>query len=90
LNEPFVEHDGELGFYLEPLARRHFPLARGIAQDEKQKLCCGVIGWKMPPRAHGAAQLCVERLNGVRGVDDPPNGLREGEGLWCKPSESMQ
>jgi hypothetical protein len=55
LNEVFVEHDGELGFCLEPLARRHFPLSHGIAQDEKQKLCRGVIDWKMASCAHGAA-----------------------------------
>lgn len=36
LNEPFVEHDGELGLCLEPFARRHFPLSGGLAQDEKR------------------------------------------------------
>jgi transposase InsO family protein len=36
LNEPFVEHNGELGLCLEPLARGHLPLSGGIAQDEKQ------------------------------------------------------
>jgi transposase len=55
LNEPFVEHDGELGLRLEPLARRHFPLSSGLAQDEKQELRRRVIGWKMTSRAHGAA-----------------------------------
>ena len=55
LNEAFVEHDGELGLCLEPLARRHFPLSRGLAQDEEQQLHGGVIGWKMASGAHGAA-----------------------------------
>ena len=55
LNEPLVEHDGELGLCLEPLARRHFPLSCGLAQDENQELRRGVIGWKMTSRAHGAA-----------------------------------
>ena len=55
LNEPIVEHDSELGLCLEPLARRHFPLSRGLAQDEKQELRRGVIGGKMTSCAHGAA-----------------------------------
>jgi hypothetical protein len=55
LNEPFVEHDRELGLCLEPLARRHFPLSCGLAQDEIQELRRGVIGWEMTSRAHGAA-----------------------------------
>src|SRR5277367_5434353 len=55
LNEPFVEHDGELCLRLEPLARRHFPFSCGLAQDEKQELRRRVIGWKMTSRAHGAA-----------------------------------
>ena len=55
LNEPFVEHDGELGLCLEPLARRHFPLSSRLAQDEKQELRRGVIGGQMTSRAHGAA-----------------------------------
>ena len=55
LNEPLVEHDGELGLCLEPLARRHFPLPGGLAQDEKQELRGGVIGGKMTSRAYSAA-----------------------------------
>ena len=55
LNEPFVEHDSELGLCLEPLARRHCPLSSGLAQDEKQELRRGVIGGKMTSCAHGAA-----------------------------------
>ena len=55
LNEPFVEHYGELGLCLAPLARRHFPFSCGRAQDEIQELRRGVIGWKMTSRAHGAA-----------------------------------
>jgi hypothetical protein len=55
LNEAFVEHDGELGLCPEPLARRPFPLSSGLAQDEKQELGRGVIGWKMTSHAHGAA-----------------------------------
>jgi hypothetical protein len=55
LNEPFVEHGSELGLCLEPLARRHFPLSSGLAQDEKQELRRGVIGGKMTSCAHGAA-----------------------------------
>ena len=55
LNEPIVEHDSELGLCLEPLARRHFPLSSGLAQDEKQELRRSVIGGKMTSCAHGAA-----------------------------------
>jgi IS66 Orf2 like protein len=55
LNEPFVEHDGELGLCLEPLARGHLPLSGGVAQDEKQQLHRGFVGRKMASRAHGAA-----------------------------------
>ena len=46
LNEPFVEHDGELGLCLEPFARRHFPLSRGLAQDQKQQFRRGVVSWE--------------------------------------------
>src|SRR5471032_703667 len=55
LNEPLVEHDGELGLCLEPLAWWHLPLSGGVAQDEKQQLHRGVIGQKMASRAHSAA-----------------------------------
>jgi hypothetical protein len=32
----------------------------------------------MPSRSHGAAQFCVQRLDGVRGVNDPAH--RDGKG----------
>src|ERR1700709_77371 len=54
LDEPFVEHDGELGLCFEPLARGHLPLSSGAAQDQKQQLCRGFVGRKMASRAHGA------------------------------------
>jgi transposase len=55
LNEPFVEHDGELGLCLEPLARRHFPFPRGLAQDQKEELGRCLVGWKMASGFNGAA-----------------------------------
>ena len=33
-DEPFAEDDGELGFGLEPLARRPFPFLGGVVQDQ--------------------------------------------------------
>jgi hypothetical protein len=77
LNEPFVEHDSELGLSFAPFARRHFPCLRDLAQDEIQQFDCRLIGGKMPSCAHGAAQFCVERLDGVgnrcerAGAEDP-------------------
>ena len=59
LNEAFVEHDGELGLRLAPLARRHFPFSCGRAQDQIQELRRGVIGWKMTSRAHGTGNFAL-------------------------------
>ena len=59
LNEAFVEHDGELGLCLAPLARRHFPFSCGRAQDQIQELRRGVIGWKMTSRAHGTGNFAL-------------------------------
>ena len=33
-DEPFAEDDGELGFRLEPLARRSFPFLGRVVEDE--------------------------------------------------------
>jgi Homeodomain-like domain-containing protein len=57
LNEPFVEHDSELGLSFAPFARRHFPCLRDLAQDEIQELRRGVVGGKMPSCAHGRGAI---------------------------------
>jgi hypothetical protein len=49
-----------LGFSLAPFAWRHFPCLRDLAQDEIQQFDCGLIGWKMPSRSHGAPQLAFK------------------------------
>ena len=36
-DEAFAEHDGELGFCLGPLARRHFPFLNDLAQDQEDE-----------------------------------------------------
>jgi hypothetical protein len=64
--EPFVEHDGELGLGLAPFPLRHFPFSRDLAQDETQQFHRGLVGWKMASCSYGAMtcsqfrrQLCA-------------------------------
>lgn len=66
-DEPPAEDDGESGFGLEPLAWRPFPFFGRI-----------VIG-EVTSGSHGAAQLRVQGLDLVRGVNDPAHAFREGE-----------
>src|SRR4051812_30004317 len=63
---------------LPPPARRHPPLLLGPVQDQEQDLRGGPVGREMAPRLDGPPQLGVERLDGVRGVEQPPDLGREG------------
>jgi len=57
VDETFVEHDGELGLRLGPLARWSFPFGRGAVQTQIQQFGRGVIGRKVASGPHGAAQF---------------------------------
>src|SRR3984893_6277604 len=59
-------------------AWRHFPFSRDLAQDEIEQFHRGLVGRKMPSRSYGAAQFCVQRLDGVPRVNGPPH--RDGKG----------
>ncbi len=83
-DEPFAEDDGELGFGLEPLARRSFPILRrrGSGPD---------ITVSMPRRRWGNGLGC-ERRGAVsssaprsrRGVDDPAHASGKAKnGTTC-------
>ena len=63
---------------LRRFAWRHFPFSRNLAQDEIEQFHCGFVGRKMPSRSDGAAQFCVQRLDGVRRVNDSAH--RDGKG----------
>jgi hypothetical protein len=46
-------------------------------QDEKQQLDGGLVGRKMTAGPHGPAELGVQRLDGIRGVEDAADVARE-------------
>ena len=57
-DEPFAEHDGELGLCLGPLARRHFPFLGDLTQDQEDEFRHRLVVRRVAPRSHGAAR-CV-------------------------------
>ena len=78
LNEPFVEHDSELGLCLEPLARRHFPLSSG-----GEALCCS------PPVARSQTSLRAElRVTTAPTMSNVVESMLECA-LWCFPHASQ-
>ena len=87
-DEPFVEHDSELGLGLAPFAWRHFPCLRDLAQDEIQQFDRRLIGWKMTSRSHGAPEFGVQGFDGVRNRYEDcrrrsPGCGRRACGVWC-------
>jgi hypothetical protein len=54
-----------LGLGLTPFARRHLPFSRDLAQDEIEQFHRRIVGWKMPARAHGAAQFRIQGFYGL-------------------------
>ena len=51
----------------------------GIVQDQERQLQRGLVGGEVAAGPDGAAQLGVQGLDGVRGVDDPADVLGKGE-----------
>ena len=79
LIEALTEDDGELRLGHGPLTRWHFPLFLRSVQDHIQQFCCRLVAREVPPGPDSPAELGVEGLNRVGGVDDPADLVREGE-----------
>ncbi len=77
--EAVREENGELALGHGPIPRRHLPLLLGAVQDQEQQLQCCFIGREMPPGSNRPPELGVQSLDGIRGVDDPPDVSGEGE-----------
>src|SRR5208282_450838 len=71
--EPFAEENGELGFGHTPLARRHDPLLLGTVQDQEEQLGCGLVTGEVSSGPDRPSELGIQRLDGVRGVQNPPD-----------------
>ena len=63
---------------MAPLTRRHLPLLLGSVQDQEEQLHRRLVGREVAPGADGAAQLGVQGLDGIRGVEDPADLVGEG------------
>ena len=64
-DEAILEHDRELGLGFGPFAWGHFPLGRGIAQDEIDQLGCGFVGRKMASDFDRSPELCVQGFDRI-------------------------
>ena len=71
--EALAEEDGELGLGHGPLARRHDPLLLGAVQDQEEEFCGGLVTGEMAPGPNRPAQLGIQRLNGIRRIQNPPD-----------------
>src|SRR3954471_13862051 len=81
-----LEENGELRLGSAPLPLRHLPIFGRPVQHEKEQLQRGVIVREVAARPHRSAQLGVQRLYSVRGVDDPTYLSGEGvEGDHLRP-----
>jgi FkbM family methyltransferase len=78
-DEAFAEDDGELGLGHGPLTRWHFPLFLRSVQDQVEELGGGIVAGEVASGPDGAAQLGIQGLDRIAGVDDPPDVVREGE-----------
>src|SRR3954451_3507554 len=76
--EALAEENGELRLGHRPLARRHDPLLLGSVQDQEEELRCRLIAGEMASRPYRPAQRGVQRLNGVRGVQNPTDVTGKG------------
>src|SRR5204863_2826455 len=61
-----------------PLARRHDPLLLGTVQDQEEEFGRSLVAGKMASGPNGAAQLGIERLDSICGVENPPHIAGEG------------
>ena len=69
--EAVFEHDGELASYSVPFADRTLPLVRCSIEREIDQFRRRVVAWEMASGSDGSADFRVQRLNGVRGVNQP-------------------
>src|SRR4051794_13763981 len=76
--EALAEEDGELGLGHRPRAGSHPPLLLGPVQDQEQELQGGLVGREVAPRANRPPELGVERLDGIRGVEQAPDLVGKG------------
>ena len=76
--EALAEEDGELRLGHRPLTRRRLPLLLGAVQDQEEELQRRVVGREMSPGPDGAAELGVQGLDRVGGVDPFSDVLGEG------------
>src|SRR3954451_13534892 len=68
--ETLFEQDGELRPGHAPFPGRHSPLPLGQVQDQVQELECSLVAREVAAGADGPAQLGVQGLDRVGGVDD--------------------
>ena len=74
IGKRFFEHDGALTFHSVPFAHGALPLLRGSIQREIDQFRRRLVAWDVPPCPYGTADFCVERLDGVGGVNQPSGG----------------
>ena len=77
--EAIFEQDRELGPGHAPFLGRHSPFALGQVQDQIEQLEGGLVAGEVAAGADGPAQLGVQGLDSIGGVDDPADIGREGE-----------
>ena len=78
------EEDGKLSHDLAPVLHASLPLPFVPLECEIEDLEDRFVGREMPSVLEQLAQAGIQRLNGIGGVDDLPNGLREVE-EWSDP-----
>ncbi len=77
MKRSFAEDGGELELCHGPLTWRHSPLVLGSVQDRIEQRGGGfVAGRGRPPSGpDGAAELCIQCLDGVGRGDDRAHGI---------------
>jgi hypothetical protein len=73
-----VEHR-ELVHGFLPISACTVPISRDVAQCQPDQLGGRIIRWEVPACLDDLAQPGVNALDGVGGVDHPPDVRREGE-----------
>src|SRR5690606_32244156 len=69
----------ELVHCLSPLPYAAPALAHDVAQGQPDQLGSRVIAGEVPPGLDDLAQLAVQTLDGIGGVDQPAHRWREGK-----------
>ncbi len=68
-----------MGFGHAPFSCWHPPLLFGQVQDQEEQLCDALIGREVASGPDGPAQLGVQGLDGIRGINDPTDVIRKSE-----------